>query len=591
MQNTTIVIPLSRCRASMSGVPVSTLCVLFDRDCARRRYGHAALSDLAGGILRARFVWAAAVFCLAFGHFATAQDVLTFHNDAARSGVQRFETILKPSKVHHSLFGKVGSFPVQGDVYAQPLYISEYVMADGKAHNVLFVATARDLVYAFDADGRNPSSGFLWRVSLLGTSETWVSSNDVNTTDITPDIGIVGTPVIDRTLGILYVVTKSKTTGTTPQFIQRLHALSLSTGKEELEGPTLISGTLPGFGDGGSTVSFDALLNNQRPALLLASTPNAKTSASVFIAWASHGDNGNYHGWVLSYNATNISQQTGAWVDTPNGSQGGIWMSAGGLSTDGSGAIFGASGNGSFDADSGGTDFSSTLFKLRLSTTGLTLSDWFTPVNQLWLSVNDQDFGVGGAPLVMPDQSGPVPHLILTADKSGQIYVLNRDMLGHFSVDGNSDVQDFSDGGFPVHSNLVFFDNSLYLAPDGGPLQQYTFNPTTGKFATSPKTVSTHIFGCNGCVDGQGSNFTISSHDGKHAIVWAIDYTAFGSGPAVLYAYAANDLATELYNSAEDGSRDEAAIAVKFAAPTVAAGHVYVGGRNAVTVYGFRNLR
>src|SRR5260370_13111616 len=148
--------------------------------------------------LRARFVWAAAVLCLAFGHFATAQDVLTFHNDAARSGVQRFETILKPSKVHHSLFGKVGSFPVQGDVYAQPLYISEYVMADGKAHNVLFVATARDLVYAFDADGRNPSSGFLWRWSLLGTSETCVSSNDVNTTDITPDIAIVAPPSVAR---------------------------------------------------------------------------------------------------------------------------------------------------------------------------------------------------------------------------------------------------------------------------------------------------------------------------------------------------------------------------------------------------------
>jgi hypothetical protein len=526
-----------------------------------------------------------AVLCLVFAQFASAQDVLTFHNDVFRSGVQISEKILTPYNISPYSFGKVRSFPVDGDVYAQPLYVSNYVMADGKTHNVLFVATAHDLIYAFDADGNNPSSGFLWSVSLLGADETWVSSNDVNTTDIDPDIGVVGTPTINRTYGILYVVAKSKTTTATPQFIQRLHALMLSTGKEILGGPTVISATLPGVGNGGSNVSFDPLLNNQRAALLLAPTPNATKPDSVFIAWASHGDNGNYHGWVLSYNFANISQQTGAWVDTPNGSQGGIWMSGGGLSTDGEGGIYGGSGNGSFD---GASDFADTLFKLNASDTGsgLTLSDWFTPWNQLSLSQADEDFGVGGAPLVLPTQTGPVPHLIVTADKTGQIYILNRDDLGHSGTNTNPDVQDFSDGGFQVHSNLVFFENSLYLAPDGGPLQQYLFNPKVGKFATSPITVSTHIFGCVGCQDGQGSNFTISSNAGKDAIVWAIDYSAFGSGPAVLYAFAAHDLAIELYSSALAGTRDEATIAVKFAAPTVANGLVFVGGGNAVTVYG-----
>jgi hypothetical protein len=210
----------------------------------------------------------------------------------------------------------------------------------------------------------------------------------------------------------------------------------------------------------------------------------------------------------------------------------------------------------------GGSDFSSTMFKLEATSSGLSLADWFTPFDQLMLSQEDEDFGVGGAPLVLPDQTGPIPHLILTADKTGQIYLLNRDNLGHFNSDENPDVQDFSNGGFQVHSNLVFFKNALYLAPDDGPLEQFAFTPKTGKFATSPAAVSDHIFGCKGCVDGQGT------------------------GPAVLYAFDAANVANELYDSTQAGARDEAAVAVKFSAPTVANGSVYIGGRNAVTVYG-----
>src|ERR1700730_17045270 len=273
--------------------------------------------------------------------FHNDRDVPTFHNDRARSGIQRRETSLTPSNVNTNLFGKLRSFAVDADVYAQPLYISKYKMADGKRHNVLFVATAHDSVYAFDADGNNPADGHLWRVSLLGHGDTYVSFEDVNTTDIKPAIGVVGTPVIARSNGTLYVVAKSKTSGRNPVFKQRLHALNLADGTEKLHGPTLIRATLPGTGDGGSTVSFDPLLNNQRCALLLSpvrkwrsATGDARNdgTSDVFIAWASHGDNGQYHGWVLSYNAADISQQTGAWVDTHNGSQGGIWMRVGGLS-------------------------------------------------------------------------------------------------------------------------------------------------------------------------------------------------------------------------------------------------------------------
>src|SRR5258708_2057035 len=437
------------------------------------------------------------------------QDVPTFHNDRARSGIQRRETSLTPSNVNTNQFGKLRSFGVDADVYAQPLYISKYKMADGKLHNVLFVATAHDSIYAFDADGNNPADGHLWRVSLLGRGETYVSFEDVNTTDIKPAIGVVGTPVIARSNGTLYVVAKSKTSGRNPVFKQRLHALNLADGTEKLHGPKLIRATLPGTGDGGSTVSFDPLLNNQRCPLLLSPVqeggiptehPRNDGTSDVFITWASHGDNGQYHGWVLSYNAANISQQTGAWVDTPNGSQGGIWMSAGGLSADTNGSIYGASGNGTFDGDTGGSDFSSTLFKLNVTSSGVFLADWFTPFNQLTLSLVDQDFGVGGAPLVLPDQKGPIPHLMLTADKSGQIYLLNRDNLGHFNAVKNPDVQDFSDGGFPVHSNLVFFNNALYLATDGGPLEQFAFNPKTGKFDPSATAVYGHKFFGTRCV-------------------------------------------------------------------------------------------
>src|SRR5260370_4120817 len=255
------------------------------------------------------------------------QDVPTFHNDRARSGIQRRETSLTPSNVNTNLFGKLRSFGVDADVYAQPLYLSKYKMADGELHDVLFVATAHDSVYAFDADGNNPADGYLWRVSLLGRGETYVSFEDVNTTDIKPAIGVVGTPVIARSNGTLYVVAKSKTSARNPVFKQRLHALNLADGTEKLHGPKLIQAMLPGTGDGGSTVSFDPLLNNQRCALLLSPVQewgsamgderNDGTS-DVFIAWASHGNNVHYHRWVLSYNTPNTSHPTGPSLITPH---------------------------------------------------------------------------------------------------------------------------------------------------------------------------------------------------------------------------------------------------------------------------------
>ena len=514
-------------------------------------------------------------------------DVLTFHNNIIRSGVQTRETVLTTANVNSGQFGKIASFTADGDVYAQPLYVSQYTMADNKAHNVLVVATARDRIYAFDADGNNPQAGYLWSKLLLGQGETWVPAGDVNTSDVTPSIGIIGTPAIDRSSGTIYVVSKSKTTGSSPTYIQRLHALNLADRSEKFNGPAIIQASVTGTGDGGAMVSFSPLRNNQRAALLIAPTPNGTTAKSVFIAWASHGDNGQYHGWVISYDAANVSTQTGVWADTPNGSQGGIWMSGGGLSSDGLGSIFGAAGNGSFDANNSGGDYGDSMFKLTAGQSGLALSDWFTPVDQAELDGSDSDFGVGGAPLILPAQPGPVAHLMVTADKQGEIFLLNRDNLGKFNGSANTSIQKFGDGGgLTIHSNLVFFNGALYLVPDGGAARMWDFHPVVGLFSPAPSSQSTHTFGCDGC-DGGGSNFTISANGQQNGIVWALDYSSYGNGPVVLYAFDASNLSTELYDTTQaPNQRDQATIAVKFASPTVANGKVFIGSRNAVTVYG-----
>ena len=515
----------------------------------------------------------------------SAQDVLTHHNDTQRSGAQTAESVLTPANVVPSSFAKLFSFNVEGDVYAQPLYVSNLAMPDGKQHNVLFVATQHDLVYAFDADGNNPSTGYLWKVSLLGPGETWVSSDDVSTTDIAPDIGITGTPVIDRAGATLYVVAKSKSSDNA-SFFQRLHALSLTDGSEKLNGPTLIQATLPGTGDGGSTVSFNALRNNQRAALLRASSPGGNGN-SVYITWASHGDNGYYHGWVLGYDAADISQQTATFVDTPNGIQGGVWMSGGGIAADGQGNLFLVVGNGTLSVKTGGIDYGDSVLALTTSPT-FGVASWFAPYNFDFLNQNDLDMGTSAA-LLLPDQPGPNPHLLVTSDKTGKVYLLNRDMLGGFVPDSNNDLQELTVAPLQIHNSFAFWNNQLYIAADGGPLFAWTFDPVAQQFNSTPQQ-SPGIFGCDGC-NGSGSTPGVSANGNQNGIVWALDNSNYGTGPAVLHAYLANNIAIELYNSAmAAGNRDQAAAAVKFTTPTVAKGMVYVGGRNAVTAYGLFQL-
>jgi Chitobiase/beta-hexosaminidase C-terminal domain len=515
---------------------------------------------------------------------ACAQDVTTWHYDNLRSGVQPNETILNPSNVRSTTFGRVFSLPVSGDVYAQPLYLSQYLMSDGVLHNVLLVATAEDYVYAFDADGNNPAQGYIWRQSMLGPGETWVSYTDVNVTDIKPNIGVIGTPAVDRAGGTIYLVAKSKTTSGTVTFYQRLHALNIADGTEKLSGPSTIQATVNGTGEGGTTISFSPLLNNQRSALLLAPTPSVGSGNSVIIAWASHGDLGVYHGWVMAYDAANISIQNAAWADTPNGEKGGIWMTGGGPSSDGAGNIFLADGNGTFDANSGGIDYGDSAMGFTLSSSGLVVGDYFTPGDQHELDISDKDLGTGAVTL-LPVQSGSVTNLMVTTDKTGTIYLINRDKMGGYTTPDDSSVQDFS-AGYWVHNSFAFFNNLLFVGGDSGPLQAFAFDPVTELFSTTAQSKSSTALGCSGCTPS-GSTPSISANGTANGIVWALDNGHYYNDPAILHAYSAANLGTELYNSTQAASsRDAAAIAIKFTTPTIASGRVYVGGRNAVTVYG-----
>lgn len=517
---------------------------------------------------------------------APAQDVTTWHVDIARTGVQTRETQLTPANVNSDQFGKLFTFPVIGDVYAQPLYLSQYPMSDGATHNVLIVATAQDNIYAFDADGNNPPQGYLWSRSLLGPSETWATATDVNTVDINPNIGIIGTPVIDRSTGTIYVVAKSKDSGgATPQFYQRLHALNVADGSEKLNGPTLIAANVPGSGDGSTTVAFDPFLQNQRAALLLAPTPGVGCGNSLFIAWGSHGDKGNYRGWIMAYDAADVSRQSGAWTTTPNGHGGGVWMSGGGISSDGKGSIFAASGNGTFDADPNQGDYGDSAFRLTLSPSGLNVADFFTPANQSSLDSGDHDMGMS-AMVLLPPLPGPLPHLAVTSDKNGTLYLVNRDSMGGYNASANSSLQTLSTG-YHVHSSAAFFNSKVYIGLDNGPLQAWTINTSTDQLV--PQSFTSTTFSTPAWSGGGGTP-SFSANGTSKGIAWILQDTQYNYGPAVLHAYNAADLSKELYNSQQaSNGRDTAAIAVKFTTPTIANGHVYVGGRNAVTAYGLFN--
>ena len=337
---------------------------------------------------------------------ATADvNVSTYLNDNARTGQNLAETVLTPTQVASGAFGLRFFHTVDGYVYAQPLYVSHVNMPGKGVHNVVFVATEHDTVYAFDADSNQGTNAApLWQVSLLGTGETSVPYPDTLTDDIVSEVGITGTPVIDVASQTLYVVSKSRHVagGGAKTYFQRLHALSLGTGQEKLGGPVDVDATItvPGNGDGSVSgqVPFDVLKEGQRCGLVL-------SKGIVYVSWASHGDNGPYHGWVIGFKASDIRQRAGLYNSTPDGGLGGIWQAGAAPAVDSQGFLYFATGNGTFSVDSGGQDYGDSLVKLN-TTGGLTLDDYFTPLNQDALNSADQDFGSGGV-TILPDQGAP----------------------------------------------------------------------------------------------------------------------------------------------------------------------------------------
>src|SRR5215469_9044399 len=358
------------------------------------------------------------LFLLAVGAVQGQVSVTTYRNDLARSGANTAETILTPANVNPAGFGKLFSQPVDGQVYAQPLYVPLVNIPGKGIHNVLFVATEHDSIYAFDADSTTgPNAAPLWHVNFTSpsTGDNTVSVADVlGCPSIGPELGITGTPAIDLSTGTLYVVASTILNG---QFFHRLHALDIATGAERPGSPVVIEASVPGTGDGFSqhTVPFHPYLYKNRAGLLL-------LNGVVYTAWTSHCDAGSFHGWLLGYGPSDF-QQKAIFNDSPNAFQGSLWMGGAAPAADAAGNIYVISGNGPFDGDPNSPAMGDSFIKLS-SGGGLALTDYFTPFNQQSLNLGDIDLGSSG-PLLLPDTDGSAahPHLMAGAGKEGRIYL------------------------------------------------------------------------------------------------------------------------------------------------------------------------
>jgi fibronectin type 3 domain-containing protein len=515
--------------------------------------------------------------------------VTTYHNDLSRDGANTHEFALSTATVKTATFGKLFSCTTDGAIYAQPLWVPNLTIAGAK-HNVIFVATQHNSLYAFDADASPCVT--LWHANLTdathsgATTETSVSSAPPGNLvgngfgDIAPEVGVTGTPVIDPATNILYVVSKSVIPSGSPTFFQRLHALDLTTGSERLGGPVSITNaiTFPGNFDGGTTVAFDPRTENQRPGLAL-------VNGVVYISWASHEDKDQYHGWVIGYNAATLALVPNAIFNTTpnlvNGAgyaRGGIWMGGGAPAADNNFNLYFLTGNGTFDANnSGGSNYGDSTMKLS-TTAGLSVADWFTPANQNSLDGNDTDHGSGGAAILI---NLPAGNFVIGGGKEGNLFLLNCNAMGHYGANANpvnSNAAQIFNLGSGIFATSAFWNNSLYIAPSGGRLYAFPLDTTTGLFKVGSATSSSTPFGFFGATP------SISSSGTTNGIVWATDSGQYctnqslGCGPAVLHAFDTTTLRPELWNSSMVAA-DVAGFAVKFTVPTVANGKVYIGTR------------
>lgn len=507
-------------------------------------------------------------------------NVTSYHNDNGRTGQNLAEPYLSPSNVHSATFGKLFSQPVDGLIYGQPLYVAGMNIPNKGIHNVVYVVTEHDSIFAFDADNnRGANSQPLWQVSFINPANgiTTVSLKTLlSCDDIVPEVGITSTPVIDPISGTMYVVAKTSENGT---IYQRLHALDITTGAEKFGGPTVIQAQVSGTGSGSSqgTLQFNTFLQNQRSGLLL-------QNGLIYIAWGSHCDLPPHHGWVMAYDASSLAQ-VAVWTTTPNGAGGGVWQAGAPLAADSSYVYF-ATGNGSFTLNTGGSDVGDSAVKLAAPAGGtFHIADYFTPYNQAALSKGNLDLASGGVMLI-PDQPPTTPHqhLLVAGGKQGTLYVVDRDNMGQYSSSSNQNVQTLPGITAPLYSTAAWWNNTVYSGAGGKPLQAFGFNPSLGTLSTTPTSVSTNV------LRGGSGTPSVSANGQTNAIVWAIDnggYSGTGtSNPAVLYAYDAQNLGTLLYSSNQNATRDKLGPAVKFSVPTISNGKTYVATSNQLDVMG-----
>ena len=509
-------------------------------------------------------------------------DVTTYHFDNARDGLNAQETVLTPANVSSASFGKIGFFQGDGKVDAQPLYLAG-LKVGGTATNVLYMATEHDSVYGLNAD----SGATIWKRSVLGSGETPVDPHTLATSycdQISPEIGITSTPVIDRAKGVIYLVamTSFKNANSSYTYHQRLHALNLTTGTELPGSPVEISGTYPGTGANthGGNVIFDPAQYAERAGLLL-------LNGTIYLTWTSHCDDPPYTGWVMAYSESTL-QQTAILNLTPNGSDGAVWMSGNGMAADAGGNIYLLDANGTLDNtfDSSGfpaqQDYGNAIVKLSTVGGKLAVADYFEPYNTVAESNADEDLGSGGAMLLpdVSDASGKVRHLLVGAGKDKNIYVGDRDNLGKFNqkTADNSNVYQEVPNAIRngAWSSPAYFNGTVYYAGQSDTLKAFPI--TQGKLATTPSSKSAAVF------PYPGSTPSVSANGTQNAILWALESPSGGAG--VLHAYDATSLSNELYNSNQAANGRDGFTGNKFITPVIVNGKVFVGTPTGVVEFG-----
>ena len=494
---------------------------------------------------------------------AAQVNVLTYQYDNTRAGANQQETVLTPLNVNVNSFGKLFSYPVDGYIYGQPLYLGGVDIPDRGRRNVVYVATEHDSVYAFDADNQDDP---LWHVNFLNPDAgiTTVPFADLFGCDqIIPEIGITSTPVIDPASGTIYVVAMTKENG---DWFHRLHALDVATGAEKPGSPVEIRATYPGTGEGGTTLVFQPRTYKQRPGLLL-------LNGVVYTAWSSHCDGGRYHGWLIGYDAQTL-RQVSVYNNTPNGNQASFWAAGAAPAVDAQDNIFLVGGNGSFNYAFGGPDLGESYIKLS-TRGGLAVADYFTPFNYQELNEGDTDVGSAGL-VLLGDEAGSTDHprLLIGAGKEGRIYMLDRDNMGHWQEGSDSQIVATTGANYlaGMFGNPAYFNHSVYFCGAGDPVKAFTvYDGVLSKGTSSQSPVQ---FGYPGCLP------TISANGTDDAIVWVLE-------PAnILHAYDARNLDIELYNSDQNADRDALGPYVKFTPPMVANGKVYAGTQSSLNVYG-----